>query len=409
MPPVPEDEQNRLKELRALGILDTDEEERFDRIVDLTTQLFNAPIAYVALVDEHRQWFKSRVGMEPQETPRNESFCGYAIMGEAALVVKDARQDVRFARLPIVVGEPFVRFYVGQPLHGPDGHKVGTLCMLDTEPRELEERDLEILKSLGAMVEHEFAVQNQIALQLETIRAKEALAKSQGELAKTLAELQEAKQRSDDLLGNILPAQLVAELRDTGRVEPVRMEEVSVLFADFAGFTRVASEWSCHEVVTELNECFCHFDWLAAKHGVEKLKTIGDGYLAVAGLPEAHEDDPMRLLRTAFEMRDFIAERNADDLREGKPAWDVRIGLHVGPLVAGVVGVSKLAYDVWGDTVNTASRIESAGESGRINVSAAFHDKVRDHVNSEPRGPIGCKNKGCLEMFFINSLKEPLV
>ncbi len=403
--PIPRDEGARLKELYALNLLDTVPEERFDRIVRLTSMLFHAPIAYVAMVDGHRQWFKSRVGLEPQETPRKVSFCGHAIMQDDALVVNDARQDIRFAQLPLVVEEPYVRFYAGQPLRGPDGHKVGTLCMLDTRPRKLVERDLVVLKELAAMVEHEFEVQNQLALQMEAIRAKEALATSESNLAKTVAALREAKDRSDDLLGNILPKQLVAELRDKGRVEPVRHEEVSVLFADFAGFTRVASTWCPRELVDELNECFCHFDWVVGKHGVEKLKTIGDGYLAVSGMPDSRPDDALRLLRAAFEIRDFMAERKAEHEKRGAPCWDVRIGIHVGPLVAGVVGVRKLAYDVWGDTVNTASRVESAGTPGRINVSAAFHEKVRDHVVSEARGPIGCKNKGEVEMFFVDSLR----
>ena len=403
--PIPVDEAARVRELHRLNLLDTPSEERFERIVRLTATLFSAPIAYVALVDGHRQWFKARVGIPQPETPRKVSFCAHAIMQDEALVVNDARQDFRFANLPLVVEEPYVRFYAGQPLHGPGGHKVGTLCMLDTRPRKLAERDLIVLKELADMVEHEIDMQSQIELQMEALLAKEALAASEASLARTVKELQEAKERSDDLLRNILPGQLVAELRDHGRVEPVRHEEVAVLFADFAGFTKVASTWCPRELVDELNECFCHFDWVVGKHGVEKLKTIGDGYLAVAGMPESRPDDALRLLRAALEIRDFMAARKAQHQKQGEPCWDVRLGLHTGPLVAGVVGVRKPAYDVWGDTVNTASRIESGGSPGRINVSAAFHDKVRDLVVSEARGLIDCKNKGEVEMFFIDALK----
>ena len=403
--PIPSDEGARLKELHRLKILDTASEERFERIVRLTALLFAAPIAYVAMVDGHRQWFKARVGIEPTETPRKVSFCAHAIMQDDALVVNDARQDIRFAHLPLVIEEPYVRFYAGQPVRGPGGHKVGTLCLLDTRPRKLNPRDLSVLKELGALVEHELDMQARIDLQMEALAAKEALAITEGKLATTIAELEEAKERSDALLGNILPAGLVAELRDFGRVEPVRHEAVAVLFADFAGFTKVAANWNPRELVDELNECFCHFDWVVGKHGIEKLKTIGDGYLAVSGMPEARPDDALRLLKAAFEIRDFMGERKTAHEARGEPCWDVRIGLHLGPLVAGVVGVRKLAYDVWGDTVNTASRIESAGTPGRINVSAVFHDKVRDLVNAEARGPIGCKNKGEVDMFFIDSLK----
>ena len=204
---------------------------------------------------------------------------------------------------------------------------------------------------------------------------------------------------------NILPDGLIEELKATGTVAPVCHAEVAVMFADFSGFTAYSSTLSPSQVVAELNDCFCHFDWVAAKHGVEKLKTLGDGYLAVTGMPQSAGDDALRILRVAMEIRDFIAERRASATASGKRPWDVRVGLHIGPLVAGIVGVRNLAYDVWGDTVNTASRIESAGEPGRINVSRAFHDKVSDSVVSESRGSLNCKGKGAVEMFFINSFK----
>jgi class 3 adenylate cyclase len=404
-PPFPPDEGARLRALHSMKILDTAEEDRFDRLVHLTSTLFGAPIAYLAMVDGHRQWFKARIGITPTETPRNVSFCGHAILQDEALVVNDARRDIRFANLPLVIEEPYVRFYAGQPLRGPGGHKIGTLCMLDTRPRKLEPRDLDVLKKLGELVEHEFEMRNMIELQKEAIQAKEALAESEAKLAKTVEELQLAQHRSEELLRNVLPEGLVCELRDHGQVAPVRHEEVAVLFADFAGFTKVAADCCPRELVDELNECFCHFDWVMAKHGVEKLKTIGDGYLAVSGMPMARPDDAARMVRAAFELRDFMAERKAEHEQRGERCWDVRIGLHLGPLVAGVVGVRKLAYDVWGDTVNTASRIESAGTPGRINASAVFHDRVRDLVVSEHRGLIGCKNKGEVEMYFIDALK----
>jgi class 3 adenylate cyclase len=177
------------------------------------------------------------------------------------------------------------------------------------------------------------------------------------------------------------------------------------MFADFSGFTKVAAQLSPEEVVSELNECFCHFDWVIAKNGCEKLKTIGDGYLAVSGLTP-RPDAAMRLLRSAFEIRDFMAINYAERTAAGYPAWQVRIGLHLGPLVCGMVGVQRPAYDVWGDTVNTASRIESAGEAGRINASRQFFTRVAHAVRGEERGEVVCKNKGPVEMLFINEFDE---
>jgi adenylate cyclase len=404
---MPADEAARQAELVGLQILDTPAEERFDRIVRISCLLFDVPISYVSLVDTDRQWFKAKVGVEAEGTPRQISFCGHAILQEDALIVPDARKDHRFAGNPLVIGEPFIRFYAGQPLRGPNGYKIGTLCMVDRRPRVFTEKELDLLREISAMVERELHLHDIIQAQSEAIKAKDALAESQRQLASTVEELQKAKQQAEEMLHSILPRELADELRTKGFVAPVRHENASVLFADFAGFTKAAATMEAGDLVEELNECFCHFDWVVAKHGIEKLKTIGDGYLAVAGIVQSRPDDPLHVVRAALEIRDYMIERKAERAKEGKPHWDVRIGLHLGPLVAGVVGVRKIAYDVWGDTVNTASRIESAGEPGRVNASAAFHERVRDHVLSESRGAIDCKNKVRVEMFFIDGLKAP--
>lgn len=402
--PLPPDERERQLELDRLGIIDTPGEERFDRIVKLASKLFDTPIAYVSLLDGDRQWFKSRLGMPQEQTSRQSSFCGHTILQEGPLVVSDARRDMRFAGNPLVISPPFVRFYAGQPIRGPRGFKVGTLCVLDTKARTCSVEEIAILKDLGALVEHELAMRDTLAWQREAVRAREELEARERDLRLQIGQLQAEKGRLDDLFRNVLPDGMVGELISTGTVAPVFHPEVAVLFADFSGFTAHSSNLSAAEVVNALHDCFCHFDWVAAKHGVEKLKTIGDGYLAVAGMPEAKPDDALRMLRAAFEIRDYIAGRRAEAAAEGKSFWDVRIGLHLGPLVAGVVGVRKISYDVWGDTVNTASRIESAGKPGRINASRTFYERVAEHVEAENRGALECKGKGEVEMFFINVL-----
>jgi class 3 adenylate cyclase len=403
--PRPENESARQAELYRLNILDTPTEERFDRVVRLTRRLFDVPITYVSLVDQDRQWFKSSIGLEVKSGPRDVSFCGHAILQDGALIVPDARKDLRFAGNPNVIGEPFVRFYAGYPLRGPTGHKVGTLCIVDKRPRTFSAHETELLHELTALVEHELQMGDVIKAQNEAIMAKDALAESQAMLAQTVDELQASKQQTEEMLHNILPVEVAQELRANGNVKPMRYEPVFVLFTDFVGFTKVAESMEAADLVEELNECFCHFDWVVGKYGVEKLKTIGDGYLAVAGIPRSTPDDAMHILQAALEMRDYMLKRKAERQGNGQPFWDIRIGLHVGPLIAGVVGVRKLAYDVWGDTVNIASRVESAGAPGRVNVSADFHCWLSEQVISESRGLIECKGKGEIEMFFIDGLK----
>ncbi|MGI9205956.1 MAG: sensor domain-containing diguanylate cyclase [Woeseiaceae bacterium] len=158
-PPTPVDELLRLETLRNLKILDTDSEERFDRVTRLAKRIFGVPIALVSLVDADRQWFKSRQGLDASETPREVSFCGHAILNDETMVVKDAHEDERFSDNPLVTEEPSIRFYAGCPLSAPDGSKVGTLCVIDREPREMTEEDLGLLNELAQMVEEEFVVE----------------------------------------------------------------------------------------------------------------------------------------------------------------------------------------------------------------------------------------------------------
>lgn len=163
-PDIPHDEQARLQALRSLGVLDTPPEERFDRLTRMAKRLFGVPIALVSLVDEDRQWFKSCFGLRVSETPRDLSFCGHAILGNDLFIIPDALADERFADNPAVVNDPFVRFYAGCPLRGPNGHKLGTLCIIDRQPRSFDAGELEALVDLAAMVERELS-----AVQLATL------------------------------------------------------------------------------------------------------------------------------------------------------------------------------------------------------------------------------------------------
>jgi class 3 adenylate cyclase len=405
IPAIPMDEADRQRALDDLKLIDSPQEERFDRIVQLTQLLFQVPIAYISLIDKDRQWFKSKVGIEANETSRSVSFCGHAILEDKAMVVPDALQDYRFAANPMVLGEPFIRFYAGQPLRGPSGHKVGTLCLADKEARELKEHDLKLLAQLGKLVEREFTLLDKIQMQIETLKAKEALEKKSQELEKAVTELSSAKENSEFLLRNIFPAEVADELRANGKVKAVGHEKATVLFSDFSDFTSVAATYTPAELVEELNRAFCLFDGLSARLGVEKLKTIGDGYLCVAGLQGDPVEAGVKMLKFAQEILAFTLKRKAEVEAVGKKYWNIRIGIHSGPLVAGVVGVKRMAYDIWGDTVNIAARIQQGSEPGRINLSKPFRDLVGDKIEAEARGKKPIKHHGEIEMFFFQKLK----
>jgi class 3 adenylate cyclase len=208
-------------------------------------------------------------------------------------------------------------------------------------------------------------------------------------------ELERAK--SDRLLLNILPEAVASELKEKGQSEPVYHAEASALFADIVGFTQKAALLSPKEVVAELNEIFTGFDAITARSGCERIKTIGDAYFAVCGIPRPESDHAFVLARAAQDMIAWLAERNSSGAR----TWEVRVGIHSGDAMAGIVGTCKYLYDVFGDTVNVASRMESASLPMRVNVSRATADRLGGRLPLEPRGPLEVKGKGVMEMYFL--------
>jgi class 3 adenylate cyclase len=204
-------------------------------------------------------------------------------------------------------------------------------------------------------------------------------------------------ERSEQLLLNIMPVELAQELSATGSARPARHESVTILFTDFSGFTQTVSSMPAERMVAELNEIFAAFDDITDACGVEKIKTIGDAYMAAAGLPKPCADHAQRCIRAGLSMIDYLEKRN----RTATFKWSLRVGVHSGPVVAGVVGKRKYAYDIWGDTVNIASRMESSGEIGRVNISAYTYDLVRAEFACEYRGKVDAKGKGQIDMYFV--------
>ena len=232
----------------------------------------------------------------------------------------------------------------------------------------------------------------------------EILRRSEHELEEKVAlrtlELQQEQTRTKELLHNILPADIATELSETGSAQSARHDAVSILFTDFIGFTQIASLMPANQVVDELNDIFAAFDDIADTCGLEKIKTIGDAYMAVAGLPKPCADHAQRCVRAALLMVAYLERRNA----EATFKWFLRIGIHSGPVVAGVVGKRKFAFDIWGDAVNIAARIESAGENGRVNVSACTYDLIRDDFKCQYRGKLEVKGKGLMDMYFVSEI-----
>jgi class 3 adenylate cyclase/Tfp pilus assembly protein PilF len=212
------------------------------------------------------------------------------------------------------------------------------------------------------------------------------------------------KKRSEELLLNILPAEIAEELKAKGEADAQLIDEVTVLFTDFKGFTKISEKLSPKELVKDIHECFSAFDIIMGKHGMEKIKTIGDSYMAAGGLPSPNTTHAIDAVNAALEIRQFIAEGQAEKIALGKPFFEIRIGIHTGPVVAGIVGVKKFAYDIWGDTVNTASRMESSGEAGKVNISGNTYELVKDKFTCTYRGKVEAKSKGLVDMYFVENM-----
>jgi len=226
---------------------------------------------------------------------------------------------------------------------------------------------------------------------------------------KTDEELQLQISKSDQLLLNILPYETAEELKNTGTTKAKDFNEVTVLFTDFQNFTSMSEQLSAQELVNEINYCYSAFDSIITKHSVEKIKTIGDSYMCAGGLPVANKTHAEDTVRAALEIRDFMLKEEQIRKEKGSSFFEVRIGCNTGSVVAGIVGNKKFAYDIWGDTVNIASRMESSGEAGKVNISGTTFEIVKDKFRCIHRGKIQAKNKGEIDMYFVEEPLEALV
>ncbi len=214
--------------------------------------------------------------------------------------------------------------------------------------------------------------------------------------------LDRQKAEIEELLLNILPSEVATELQTTGNATPKSYSKVSVLFTDFKGFTSIADQLEPEVLVSELNNCFTAFDNIIEKHRLEKIKTIGDSYMCAGGIPTPDDNHEFRMLRAAMEIQDYVYRLNEQRRARGSETWDIRIGVHVGAVVAGVVGKKKYAYDIWGRAVNIASRMESSGVPGQVNISAATYQLVKDKFACIYRGKIHAKGVGEIDMYLVD-------
>lgn len=388
--PIPANEHDRLAALHDLGIMDTAPEPGFDDIAELAAQICGAPVAFVGFIDETRDWLKASCGVPPgmNEIPRELSVCSVTLCAADLVHIPDLEQEPRFEGYFGVKNGPNIRLYCGMPLITSRGHALGTLCIVDFVPRTLQAEQMEAVRRLARQVVERLELRRKVS-----------------DLADALTELDRERTRTRSLLLNILPQPVADELNRAGQVQPRFYPSATVLFTDFKDFTPLVERTEPATLVALLDQYFSAFDEIVAGHRMERLKTIGDAYMAVAGVPEENRTHAVDASLAALKLRNYLRRTKAQRERARLPYLEARIGLHTGSVIAGIVGKQKFAYDIWGDSVNVAARVEAAGESMRVNISERTAERLEALFVLEARGSIEVKGKGALRMCFLDRIR----
>jgi class 3 adenylate cyclase len=384
--PVPTNETERVTVVESYQITDTPPEISYDDLAELAAQICACPIGLVNIIADTKEWLKAKYGLPPNLAylPRG-TCCSTAICQSGLLSVTDLVADERFCDQAPVKNDPHFRFYCGMPLINPEGYALGTVCVFDFEPRELTLDQSESMRRLARQTMAHLELRRKLI-----------------ELSSARRSLDEEKTKSEDLLLSILPVKIAEELKAEGEVQPRYHDSVTIVFTDFKGFTRLAEKAEPRALINDLHQYFSAFDEIIGRHNLEKLKTIGDAYMCAGGLPEENATHPVDACLAALEIRDFVDRVNAQRAKMRLEPWELRIGIHTGSVMAGVVGRKKFTYDIWGDAVNIAARMEQSGEPGRIVLSDTTYNLVKDRFTCEHRGIIEAKNRGRLDTYILD-------
>lgn len=357
----------------------------------------------------------------------SHSVINYVIRGGETLVLDDATERQPFANDPYIInnevksivcvplrhgGESFAYLYLeNKQINGAFTRERIEIIQVMAAQTTISLQNtmlFEQTKQLNTELTQEVEIRKTVEenLRINEKRLEEYNANLEHKVQERTFDLNTEKEKSEELLLNILPFDIAMELKENGKAEAKTYESVSVMFTDFKGFTGIAEKMSATELVAEIDFCFRAFDQIIQKYKIEKIKTIGDSYMAVAGLPVTNNTHAVDIVMAALEIKDFIEEHKANNSRLGKPVFEIRIGINTGSVVAGIVGSRKFAYDIWGDSVNMASRMESSCEAGKVNISASTYELIKDVFKCTYRGKIDAKHKGHLDMYFVDGIKS---
>ena len=365
-------EDQRIEEVKRLGILDLNlsSESRYNSMTQVATYLTDCSQSQINILGSDVQQCKASFGFAPEqiemmeEIPREISICqfGLAKPGQP-LIIENVLEDDRTMNWKNMPIDPGFRFYASLPLMSSRGFSIGTLCVFDSSPKNLDHQQIDGLRLLSDQIVH-------------------MLERESGSTDSSSTEKEDVEE----------PSQMRGQYYSV----------TSILFADFVGFTNLVENSDPGELLETLNTFFSGFDRIISKHNVLKVKTVGDCYMCVSGIPSQQKTHAREVCAAAVDILKFVEGTNIQYEALGKPRWDLRIGVHSGPVIAGTAGN---IFDIWGDAVNIASRMESSGESGKIHISEKTKDYLEGYANLSHRGEIELKNKGKWSTFFLEEIK----
>jgi adenylate cyclase len=366
-----EGEDDRLDEIKRLNLEHTDvsNDRHLNNVTELACYLTNRPQCTINLLTDKSQHSKNNHGFSVpeqifvKEIPRDISICQYILeQPKEQLVIENVKEHQKtenFHKMPMA---PNIQFYAGTPIITSKGFTVGTLCVLDTKPGKIHHDQLEGLRLLSDQVSN--------ILEYGTLKS-EVLKDNQIE-------------------------------HNSSSMDASYYSSATILFTDFAGFTKITESIEPGELIETLDEFFMAFDQIMENHDLKKVKTIGDSYMAVGGIPDGRKGHPQNACKAARDIIQVVAGLNTKRQVFGQIPWEVRVGVHTGPIIA---GFSSSGFDIWGDAVNLASRLESASEAGKIQISESTRKFLGDDADVTDRGHINLKNKGEIQTYFLNNIK----
>jgi class 3 adenylate cyclase len=362
--PIPDNEAERLNEVSTLGLTEFSRNDpNLNDIIRIACAVADTPIAIINILDRPDQHTLRSCGLPeaaPTPVPTKDLLCQFVLAHGDVLIIEDLRKDERTKNHPFVDPPTSMRFYAGAPLVSASGYIVGTLCVMAPEPKTLDPRAIDALRRLS----------------------DQAVRLLQGDNSRAGGDA-------------------MAPAKPKTPVQGQFHSQASILFTDFVSFTQHTEALEPAVLLETLARYFGAFDKICKRFDLTRIKTIGDSYMAAAGIPAASADHARDAVAAGLAIRDYITAENSARVALGEPAWEVRIGVHSGPAIAGSLG--EHGIDIWGDTVNVASRLESASDAGRVNISEATLTLL-GNATTEERGTLPVKNKAPLRMFFVDQL-----